>query len=64
MKTIQFCPKCYSTKIITIKLLPGEELFTTEGTNGWICVDCNYSGKDFFIVSEAEYIKIKKKKNK
>lgn len=57
-KDVQFCPKCGSVNIRDSELLPiGDPLIKT-AFYGWDCLDCGYTGKDFFIVSEKEHKKI------
>lgn len=60
-KDVQFCPKCGSTKIRDSNLLPLGDPLQRMGFLGWDCLNCGYTGKDFFIVSEEEYKKISKK---
>tara|TARA_Y100000310_G_scaffold276112_1_gene293044 strand:- start:416 stop:613 length:198 start_codon:yes stop_codon:yes gene_type:complete len=65
MKSIQFCPKCLSTNIKESDIVPVGDPLKKVGLFGWDCLECNYTGKDFFIVDEKDYLKlIKKKKRK
>ncbi len=61
-KDVQFCPKCGSTHIKASTLIPFGDPIEQTGLFGWDCLDCKYTGKDFFIVSEDEYKKIVKEK--
>ncbi len=61
-KDVQFCPKCGSTNIKVAEMIPLEDPIQKAGYFGWTCLDCNYTGKDFFIVFEEEYKKILKEK--
>lgn len=61
-KDIQFCPRCGSKNIRPSELIPFGDPFKQTGLLGWDCLDCNYTGKDFFIVSENNYKKILKEK--
>ncbi|VVB81663.1 Uncharacterised protein [uncultured archaeon] len=59
---VQFCPKCGSTNIRASELIPLEDPIQKAGYFGLDCLDCNYKGKDFFVVSKEEYKKILKEK--
>ena len=61
-KEVQFCPKCGSNKIQDSNLIPLGDPLERMGFYGWDCLNCGYTGKDFFIVSKEEYEKVYKKK--
>ncbi len=49
MKSEQTCPKCGSKNIRVAETLPMQDPLLKEGLFGWECLDCGYTGKDFFI---------------
>jgi len=61
-KSVQFCPKCGSTNIRSSLAVHYGDPAKSEGFVGWDCLDCGYTGKDFFIVSGEEYKKLYKEK--
>jgi predicted nucleic-acid-binding Zn-ribbon protein len=60
-KDVQFCPRCGSLNIRPSEVLPVGDPLKKQGFFGYDCLDCGYTGHDFFIVSIEEYEKIKKK---
>ena len=61
-KDVQFCPNCGSINIRDSELVPIGDPLKKTAFYGWDCLDCGYTGKDFFIVSEYEHNKILKEK--
>ena len=59
MKDVQFCPKCLSLNIQISEQLRIGDPFKKMGLVGWECLDCGYSGKDFFLISVDNYMKLK-----
>lgn len=57
--SVQFCPRCGSRKIREANLVPLTDPAMKAGFFGWECLECGYVGKDFFVVDEVEYKKIR-----
>jgi hypothetical protein len=55
---VQFCPKCKSLNIQIASSKLGDPA-KIQGLVGWECLDCGHVGKDFFLISEKDYKKMK-----